>query len=209
MKTSIFKEIRIPKIIFTEKAYWDITSLMGSTFAKTKEFACVGLVESASDDWIIVERFFLCPNTQNSAAYCEINGAKYTEWTLNNFKANERNRLRVHAHSHVNMGVSPSGTDNEAFIDKAKNISDYYVQLIFNHKEEHTINLCDCKTGIKYEGLSEYILIQDYIYDRAKKQFFMWNKEDKTLGSSPVISDGNVEIKDNKIQINDILSCLR
>ena len=208
MKRSIYKENRNPKVVYREKAYWNVLSLMGSDFAKSKEFACWGIVEYTSDDTIIVESFHLCPNTKNSAAYCEVDEDKFDQWAQSGkyFPITKAGKLRVHAHSHVNMGVTPSGTDNTQYHEKATSISDYFIQLIFNHKEEHTLNLCDAKTGIKYEGVPEYIQIQNYIYDRQLKKFFEWNEEAKEIGKEPVIPDGNVVIKDNAIQINDILS---
>lgn len=204
MKVSFFKETKSPKIIFREQAYFDILKMMGSTFAKDKEFMFYGFVEAVVNNQYIVDKFMLIPNMKNSAAYCESDDEKYMEF-MQQIPIKDRVRIRIHAHSHVNMATGPSGTDNTEFMEKANAISNYYIQLIVNHKEANTVNICDVATGIKYEEVPQYIQVGDYIYDKTKKKIFSWNEETKVIGDEVNISDGNYTIENNQIVFNEVL----
>lgn len=204
MKISYFNESRAPIVIFREQAYFDILKMMGSTFAKDKEFMFYGFVEEVVNNQYILDKFVLIPNMKNSGAYCESDEEKYVEF-MQQFSIKDRMRVRVHAHSHVNMATNPSGTDDKEFMEKANSISNYYIQLIVNHKEENTINICDVSTGIKYEQVPQYIQVGKYIYSRTKKQIFTWDENNKKIGDAVKITDGEYTIKDNQLVFDDVL----
>ena len=208
MKISYFNEkaFKAPKVIYREKAYWDILSLMNSKFAEKSEFMFFGVVEKVVNKTYFIKEFRLIPNEKNSGAYCENDETKWNDWVLENFpNPKDAKGLRVHSHSHVNMGVTPSSTDNEQFMQFANNISDFFIQLIVNHKEEHTTNLVEVDSGLKYEGVPSYIQVGNYIYDRTTKKIHYWNEETSEIKEEVSITDGNYDIVDKEILFDDIL----
>ena len=210
MKISLYKEnsksSAYTKIIFREKAYWDILTLMGSEYAKTKEFMFYGLVEKRVENTFFIEGFKLIPNKANTSVYCESDPDRYIDFMLSNYTAEERKRIRVHAHSHVNMATSPSGTDDKEFLEKANEISDFYIQLIVNHAEKNHLNICDAKNGIKYEEVPQYVQIGDYVFNKDEQKIYAWDEEKCLVGEEAYVPNGNVEIKNNRIIINDSLT---
>ena len=152
-----------PKIIFREQAYFDLKKMMSSTLAKNTEFMCFGMVEKVTErKEYIISHFYLIPNKNNSGAYCEAD-----EDRLNDFYSKiplaDRRKIRCHCHSHVNMGTTPSGTDNEQGEDFAASVSDYFIQLIINHKDLNTANVLNTQEGLGYYKVPMYIQIGNYI----------------------------------------------
>ena len=208
MKISEYSSVKTPKIIYREKAYWNILALMSSEHAKTKEFMFYGLVEGKFGNNFVIERFDLIPNKSTSGAYCECDEEKYADWFIKTYEKDERKRVRVHAHSHVNMGTTPSGTDNEEFKKCADLISNYFIQLIVNHRNENTCNIIDKEVGLKYEEVPCYILIANnkYAFEQKTHKFYKWNEEKKEVGAELTfdeIQDGNYEVKGGMIKLNE------
>ena len=75
---------------------------------------------------------------------------KYNEWMMT-LPEDQFNRMRFHGHSHVNMGVSPSGTDDKYRKDMCALIEDFYIFGIFNKKGASQIDIYDVVDNIYYE----------------------------------------------------------
>lgn len=214
MEVKRFKNLadESPKLIYREHAYWQLKCLMHSAFAKTKEFMFYGLVEKKVGQTIIVDRFELMPNTNCSVAYCEADSEKLAAWMLSSFDDNDRRRIRIHAHSHVNMATSPSGTDNDQILSLANSVSDYYVQLIINHKNANTCNIYDSKLGLAFNNVDQFILINDeYAYklntSAQEDQLFIWNEKLCQIKDfKPSIKDGSYQVESNWLELGNHLA---
>lgn len=77
---------------------------------------------------------------------------KYETWLLS-LDDESFNALRMHGHSHVNMGVSPSGVDLRHQEDTVNNLSsnDFYLFLILNKKGEIYARIFDVEDNTIYE----------------------------------------------------------
>lgn len=214
MEVKTFKSIigESPKLVYREHAYWQLKCLMNSTFAKSKEFMFYGLVEKKVGQTIIVDRFELMPNQNCSAAYCEADNEKLAAWMLSSFDDKDRCRIRIHAHSHVNMATSPSGTDNDQILSLANSVSDYYVQLIVNHKNENTCNIYDSALGVAFNKVDQFILINnEYAYklnsSDQENPLFTWNEKlCKVKEFKPSIKDGSYQIESNWLELGNHLA---
>lgn len=60
------------------------------------------------------------------------------------------NNIRFHGHSHVNMGVSPSGVDTHYQDNILKNLKDFYIFAIFNKKGDNWVSIYDVEDNIAY-----------------------------------------------------------
>lgn len=88
----------------------------------------------------------------------------------------ELDKLRMSGHSHVNMGVSPSGTDNHQLDEHIKNCEDYFISCIANKGGilEFTINIGgllvrDCKWSV-YTGHREGV-ISELVKERVRSLY--------------------------------------
>ena len=86
------------------------------------------------------------------------------------------NHMRAHCHSHVNMGVTPSGIDwdyQKQMIEG--NIRDYYLFLIFNKKGDISANIYDIESNTLYTTKDIDICTPDVLYeewaDEVLKQY--------------------------------------
>lgn len=63
------------------------------------------------------------------------------------------NIIRVWGHSHVRMGVSPSGQDEAQFERLYTDSDDFYIRIIANKQGDMKLDLHDCVTGVTYNNL--------------------------------------------------------
>ena len=101
--------------------------------------------------------------------------------------------MRMHGHSHVNMGVTPSSTDlnfykNEILAEL--NDTDYYIFVIWNKKNEHTVKIYDFGKNILFETadvdvriLNDGMGIEDIVDDANDKL-----RDKSKVQTSPVVN---------------------
>lgn len=185
-----------PRLIIKAAAYKTMKNFMATAHSKTKEFMFMGQVTRENMDFI-VEQFYLLPNDDCSSAFCSSDDEKYPEWFNSTFKTlEEKKKVRIHAHSHVNMGTSPSGTDNDQINKLINQVGDYFIQFIINHKNENTCNIYDKEKGYIYEDVDQYLEISG--------QLFMFDKDNKfVMMTSPEIKDGQYKIENSLMCIGD------
>lgn len=200
-----------PKLIFREEAYFDLKKMMSSTLARDTEFMCFGTVEKVTErKEYIIDHFYLIPNKENSGAYCEADEERLNSEFYPRFAIPDRRRIRCHCHSHVNMNTSPSGTDAEQGESFAASVSDYFIQLIINHKDMNTANILQSSTGIGFYKVPMYIQIGNHVaklkeQEKDEIKFFSWSEEKGIDGSTVNIPNGKYEISDGWLNIDDSL----
>ena len=77
---------------------------------------------------------------------------EYQNWMFS-LSDEQLTAMRFQGHSHVNMAVTPSSTDEdheEGIVNMLKN-EDFYIFGIFNKKGDKTLRIFDCKTNTYYE----------------------------------------------------------
>lgn len=67
------------------------------------------------------------------------------------------NKIKMWGHSHVNMGVTPSGQDDLQIESFGAN-NDYFIRIIANKKREMKVDLYDWVNGMKYLALDWNVL---------------------------------------------------
>lgn len=158
-------EAKLSKIAFDPTIYPETTKdkavVVITTEAKEKMFALVSSVPTEIA-WhglasklekgkyeiydILVYPQIVTPVTVNT------DQEKYETWLLSLDDATF-NALRMHGHSHVNMGVSPSGVDLKHQEDTVNNLSsnDFYLFLIMNKRGEIYVRIFDVEDNTIYE----------------------------------------------------------
>ena len=165
------KNTEQPKIKFNSYAYMKLQAFLKTEFAKKYEFMCIGEVVRDKNIYTVMN-LHIIPQMKNGSAYCETDDEKYAIWLQENYKPDERKLVRLHAHSHVNMATSPSGTDNDNIYKMMKYVKDYFIQMIFNLKDSITLNLYQREDMLIYKDLPYTVILDNEIeYDPLSNMF--------------------------------------
>lgn len=136
------KGIEMPRVFITPDAYAKMFALVDSC---SKEIAWHGLVKNKKNDYVIYDILVYPQIIQ--AAYVESDDDAYPQWIADRTD-DEINHMRMQGHSHVNMSVSPSGTDEGFFQTIYEQTPDFYIFIIANKKREVYVRLYDKRLNI-------------------------------------------------------------
>lgn len=135
-----------PKVIISNTAYNKILTLVSKADG---EVGWNGSV-TRNGNIFTVEDIFVYPQTVTGATVtCD--ELETAQWLMS-LPTETFNKLRFQAHSHVNMGISPSGVDTTMYEKYLNNLGDedFYIFMIFNKRHEYYIEINDNKTNIIY-----------------------------------------------------------
>ena len=156
-----------PTIEFTPKAWIKTAGLVATT---SSEIAWHGIVNRTDDLHFVVEDIIMFPQSV-TAATVTVDQEEKMKWFCDTFKGADRNKVRLHGHSHVDMGTTPSGTDmnSRSFIKEMVN-DQYYIFMIINKSYSMNITLYDMKTNGVYEKEDMNIIIPYDLVDWMAQQ---------------------------------------
>lgn len=86
-----------------------------------------------------------------TSASVNVDDDKYIEF-ISNLSDDQLNTMRFHGHSHVNMGVFSSGTDDDYQRQMLTQIDDFYIFGIFNKRKEVTVYVYDVQKNLMFSG---------------------------------------------------------
>lgn len=149
LKTLIDAKLTLkrPRIIFEASAFDKMRALVREC---DKEIAWHGVVRQ-EDNVFIVEDILLYPQRITSTTV-EAEEDKYSQWMVN-LDDETHSKLRLQGHSHVNMGVIPSGIDEKYYDELMDHTEDYYIVMILNKKHEYMLRLYDIPNNVIFEKL--------------------------------------------------------
>ena len=134
------------KLIIEPQAWEKLIALVDEC---DKEIAWHGTVTKSRNVYTITD-IYVFPQTVTGCTVTS-DETEYSLW-LAGQPDNVFNTLRFHGHSHVNMGVSPSGTDTNYQEDILRNLKDFYIFAIFNKKGDHWCAIYDVESNIAYDN---------------------------------------------------------
>lgn len=134
------------RLIIKNKAWLKMSALISEC---SKEIAWHGLVTKNKNTYT-VEDIVIFPQTVTGATVTS-DETEYSLW-LAQQPDEIFNKIRFHGHSHVNMGVSPSGVDTEYQDNILKNLNDFYIFMIMNKKGDSWCAIYDVEDNIAYEN---------------------------------------------------------
>jgi len=115
------------------------------------EVAWHGIATRKSKDEFIIEDVFVYPQ-EVTGSTVNTDQERYTQW-LYEFDDDSFNKIRMQGHSHVNMGVSPSGVDSEhreQILEQLDNDM-FYIFMVWNKSlKTHTL-IYDMENNILYD----------------------------------------------------------
>ena len=127
-----------------------------------KEIAWHGTVSKENNTYTI-HNILVYPQLV-TAATVESDDDTYAQW-LDNLDDRTFNSIRMQGHSHVNMAVSPSGTDDDFYELLTQHINDYYIFIILNKAGKMWINIYDMEQQLIFDTSDIDIVYQGYDYN--------------------------------------------
>lgn len=137
-------------VFFTNEAWQKMQALIKGF---DKEVAWHGLAyrgEEGKDEYFITD--ILVYPQEVTGATVNTDQEKYQMWLMNH-DDDVFNNIRMQGHSHVNMGVTPSGVDNSLYERILEQLDDgmFYIFLIYNKKGDKTFKIYDLAKNILFE----------------------------------------------------------
>lgn len=152
------------KVIFTPLAWLKMSELVAEF---TTEVAWHFLVRRGDDPASFVIYDVLVYPQAVESAFVDMDEAEYAMWR-DELDDDTFNSIRGQGHSHVNMGVSPSGTDldiRKKLVSQIteKSVNPFYVFCIMNKKHDISFEVFDVENNIAYENSD----VTYYVYDNT------------------------------------------
>ena len=139
-------------LLFTASAWAKMYALINSY---TTEVEWHGIVDRVNKNTFRIKDILVFPHTVTGATVTS-DQKEYEEW-LDTLDDETFNKLRFHGHSHVNMGVTPSGTDMEYRKNVLNNFgtpnekTDYFYTFFIGNKNGATsAEIYDLQNNILY-----------------------------------------------------------
>lgn len=113
---------------------------------------------------------------------------KYQTWLMSH-DDDVFNNIRMQGHSHVNMGVTPSGVDDSLYERLLDQLDDdmFYIFMIWNKRKDKTVKIYDLKENVLFETADVTIEILD---DGTGIEKFMAEAKEMVV-NKPVSYGGN------------------
>ena len=136
-----------------------------------KEVAWHGVARRGDDpekDEYFIDDIMVYPQSV-TAASVEMDTEEYAEWLMENCEDERFNNIRMQAHSHVNMGVTPSGVDlnHQEEILNMLDDDDFYIFMIWNKSLAVNAKIYDMRKNILFEAGDVAVKVDglDYLED--------------------------------------------
>ena len=139
-------------VVFSPTAYVKVHDLVMSN---DKEVACNGTVYRGPQNpdgerYYFVQDIFVYPQEATGAT---VESADEYGFWQSQLPDEVFNHLRFQMHSHVKMGVSPSGTDEAYYKRMLEQVQDFYIFMIMNQRHELWCEVYDVEANVLYENL--------------------------------------------------------
>lgn len=162
MKQELFYKVGdLPARIFIEPKLWNILAYVTKEYSK--EFTALTHVDHNPEmgTYYMYDAFF--PKQKNSMSQTEFDGIDVMKLERDGA---DLKKLSGHYHSHVNMGVSPSTTDDDEIIERVVQGGDFSCSLIGNKKGKVFAHIAD---GARDRYFSE-VPVEIYVSDKEKEE---------------------------------------
>lgn len=152
------KNLTTPTIYISANAYVKMRMLVDQMSTEVGWYGtvtkCPGLQET-----YVIEDILVYPQTVTGAT-CEQDETKMFDFEMS-LTTEQVNSKRFQGHSHVNMGVTPSGVDEQFYQDLLTQVNDYFIICITNKKNDYTVRFYDVENNILYTDLELKVLLDD------------------------------------------------
>ena len=165
---------RTAYIIFTAKAYAKMLSIIMSYDSEIGWYCTAERAGELDDDIYLITDVLVFPQVVTGVTV-DSDDEKRIEW-INELPDDVLINIRGDFHSHVNMGVSPSGTDDKEVNDILGKLEDdmFRIFMIWNKKLEYSARIFDMKKNI-------FFGTKDVVVDVLEVEMNKFLKESKDM----------------------------
>lgn len=149
-----------PQIFITSEAYIKMRTLVDKTSTELGWYGFVSKLPGL-DNVYVIEDIIVYPQKVTGAT-CEQDEDRMFEFEMSLTTEQVRAR-RFQGHSHVNMGVTPSGVDEAFYQDLLSQVRDYYIIMVTNKRGDNHIRFYDMENNIVYTELELKVLLDNGI----------------------------------------------
>ena len=169
------QQVSEPEIYITPDAYIKMRKLVDDN---TTEIGWYGTVTQMPGlNSYVIDDILVYPQTVTSTT-CEQDNERIFEFEMS-LTTEQVNHKRFQGHSHVNMGVTPSGVDEQFYQDILSQVNDYFIITVTNKRNEYTVRFYDMANNILYSDLPIRVL------EDSGSALDLWYEDVKTKLSEP------------------------
>ena len=147
-----------PVVYITSDAYVKMRHLVDKTSTEIGWFGTVTKAPNLEETYVI-DDILVYPQTVTGAT-CEQDEDRMFEFELS-LTTDQVNRKRFQGHSHVNMGVTPSGVDENFYTDLLTQVNDYFIILVTNKRNEYHVRFYDKANNLMYKDVPIHLLLNN------------------------------------------------
>lgn len=193
------KENNIPEptVYITTQAYTKMRMLVDKTTTEIGWYGTVTKVPGLTGVYVI-EDIIVYPQKVTGAT-CEQLDNKMFEFEMS-LTTDQVNHKRFHGHSHVNMGTTPSGVDEQFYHDILTQVTDFFIITVTNKRNEYTTRVYDMEHNILFTDVPITVI------DDEGLELDLWYEESKKqLEEPPVVNRyyGNDLVKHEQLSVVD------
>lgn len=181
---------RKAELYFTENAWLKMDALIQGFSTEVAWHGVAFRDDDETKDAYYITDIIVYPQKIASATV-ETDQEEYQNW-LYSLTDEQFNNLRMQGHSHVNMGVTPSGVDinQQGQIIEQMHDDMFYIFMIWNKSHQKTIKIYDLKKNVLFETEDVEVKIYDEVIGLQK---FVDNA--KSLCKTTTYVSGNYSYK--------------
>lgn len=150
---SIYNDDDIPKVIINDLPLIKMKEYVDQC---DDEISWLGTVDvnTETNTYTITDVMLLEQEVSGiSADLCEKSLSDFGSKLIQSGQAELFNKIKCWGHSHVNMEVYASGTDEDTFTQLAQH-TDYFIRLICNKKDKLKIDLINIQKGLEFDNIA-------------------------------------------------------
>lgn len=193
------KENNIPEptVYITTQAYTKMRMLVDKTTTEIGWYGTVTKVPGLTGVYVI-EDIIVYPQKVTGAT-CEQLDNKMFEFEMS-LTTDQVNHKRFHGHSHVNMGTTPSGVDEQFYHDILTQVTDFFIVTVTNKRNEYTTRFYDMEHNILFTDVPISVI------DDEGLELDSWYEESKKQLEEPIVVNkyyGNNLVKHEQLSVID------
>ena len=193
------KENNIPEptVYITTQAYTKMRMLVDKTTTEIGWYGTVTKVPGLTGVYVI-EDIIVYPQKVTGAT-CEQLDDKMFEFEMS-LTTDQVNHKRFHGHSHVNMGTTPSGVDEQFYHDILTQVTDFFIITVTNKRNEYTTRFYDMEHNILFTDVPISVI------DDEGLELDLWYEESKKQLEEPIVVNryyGNNLVKHEQLSAID------
>lgn len=193
------KENNIPEptVYITTQAYTKMRMLVDKTTTEIGWYGTVTKVPGLTGVYVI-EDIIVYPQKVTGAT-CEQLDNKMFEFEMS-LTTDQVNHKRFHGHSHVNMGTTPSGVDEQFYHDILTQVTDFFIVTVTNKRNEYTTRFYDMEHNILFTDVPISVI------DDEGLELDLWYEESKKQLEEPIVVNkyyGNNLVKHEQLSVVD------